>query len=370
MDKTQELVGFTTAGGLFEHISGKYGVAWDGVELPEEYQFRDKAMAALGRLRADAILAALENRPTAAGELIGWKQGDQALLAEMADDQRLTAEQRVMCRRLAALESRPAPTEERMQAYELVIEYIAYLLSALQPFANAAETADDRNAINDPKGEARAMPWNFVNSTHFAEAFGAYTERLDPDDLEVLRPVATPSRDEEGSVDREAIARIIAAMDAVNVTAGQSFRFRNNEMGWIVPDDEMQDLRDAILALNTSTPETQTVEGGEQEIARLRREIINAPETADFMAGVPIEAAHQRERWGASHDAGKTPFDWFWLLGYLTQKAAEAAVRGDAEKARHHTISSASALANWNAALNGEDTSMSPRIYPVERNVA
>jgi hypothetical protein len=35
---------------------------------------------------------------------------------------------------------------------------------------------------------------------------------------------------------------------------------------------------------------------------QIRREIINSPETADFMAGVPIEAIHQRERWGSDHD--------------------------------------------------------------------
>lgn len=86
-----------------------------------------------------------------------------------------------------------------------------------------------------------------------------------------------------------------------------------------------------------------------------RSQIINTPETADFMAGVPIEAAHQRERWGVGHDAGKSPFDWFWLIGYLSQKAADAAVRGDADKAMHHTISTAAALANWHAALDGRD---------------
>jgi len=94
----------------------------------------------------------------------------------------------------------------------------------------------------------------------------------------------------------------------------------------------------------------------------LRREIINAPETADFMAGVPLEAAHQRERWGSEHDAGKSPFDWFWLIGYLSQKAADAAVRGDLEKAQHHTISTAAALANWHAALSGKSSAMRPGI--------
>jgi hypothetical protein len=112
----------------------------------------------------------------------------------------------------------------------------------------------------------------------------------------------------------------------------------------------VEQAKGAITAL-------QPIDG---EVETLRRQIINTPETADFMAGVPIEAAHQRERWGADHDAGKTPFDWFWLVGYLAQKAASAAVAGDTEKALHHTISTAAALANWHAALTGADTRMVP----------
>lgn len=85
------------------------------------------------------------------------------------------------------------------------------------------------------------------------------------------------------------------------------------------------------------------------------------PETLDFLDGVRREAAHQRARWGSAHDAGKTPADWFWLLGYLGGKALENAVRGNLEKARHHTISAAAALANWHAATLGQ-TDMQPRI--------
>lgn len=95
-----------------------------------------------------------------------------------------------------------------------------------------------------------------------------------------------------------------------------------------------------------------------------RAAVINSPETADFMAGVPLEAAHQRERWGSDHDAGKTPFDWFWLIGYLAQKAAAAAIARDFEKARHHTISTAAALANWHAQLSGRSSAMRPGIEP------
>lgn len=96
------------------------------------------------------------------------------------------------------------------------------------------------------------------------------------------------------------------------------------------------------------------------QIEAIKRNLINTPETADFMAGVPIEAAHQRERWPSAHDEGKSPFDWFWLIGYLAQKAAVAAVAGDTDKAKHHTISTGAALANWHAALTGASTVMRP----------
>jgi hypothetical protein len=106
------------------------------------------------------------------------------------------------------------------------------------------------------------------------------------------------------------------------------------------------------------------------ELAALRERVealtaqLNTPEVEDFTKAVPLEAAHQRERWGTDHDAGKTPFDWFWLVGYLAQKAASSAIAGNLEKAKHHTISTAAALANWHLALSGSDTRMRPGIDP------
>ncbi len=97
--------------------------------------------------------------------------------------------------------------------------------------------------------------------------------------------------------------------------------------------------------------------------------LINSPETQDWMNGVPLEASHQIERWGAQHDAGKTPLDWFWLIGYLTQKAVHAAQAGDADKAKHHTISTAAALLNWHRQLTGENTQMRPGIDAVARGI-
>ncbi len=88
----------------------------------------------------------------------------------------------------------------------------------------------------------------------------------------------------------------------------------------------------------------------------------DTPEVIDFAKAVQLEAWHQRDRWGADHDAGKAPLDWFWLIGYLAQKAAAAQIAGDTEKALHHTISTASALANWHLALSGGDNRMRPGI--------
>lgn len=90
--------------------------------------------------------------------------------------------------------------------------------------------------------------------------------------------------------------------------------------------------------------------------------LINTPHTDEWFEAVRLEAAHQVERWGSSHDEGKQPADWFWLLGYLGQKAMTAAMAGDETKARHHTISSAAMLLNWFRAIVGDTNAMRPGI--------
>src|SRR3954465_5975823 len=97
------------------------------------------------------------------------------------------------------------------------------------------------------------------------------------------------------------------------------------------------------------------------EIDRLKA-MLNTPELVDFAQAVVLEAVHQRQRFGAEHDAGKTAADWFWLIGYLAQKAMMSAIAGDQDKALHHAITTASALANWHAQLLGADNSMRPGI--------
>lgn len=99
------------------------------------------------------------------------------------------------------------------------------------------------------------------------------------------------------------------------------------------------------------------------ELERLKS-LVNTPLTDDFLRAVQLEAAHQIERWGVKHDAGKNPEDWYWLLGYLSGKVLRALSAGDENKALHHVISSGAVLLNWFRALTGETKDMRPGIAP------
>jgi hypothetical protein len=94
----------------------------------------------------------------------------------------------------------------------------------------------------------------------------------------------------------------------------------------------------------------------------IRQELLNTPELHNFTEAVTLEALHQRERWGTKTDAGKTPADWLWLVGFLAGKTLHAQTGGNTDKALHHTISTAAALANWHAAITGAHTGMRPGI--------
>lgn len=106
------------------------------------------------------------------------------------------------------------------------------------------------------------------------------------------------------------------------------------------------------------------------ELEVLRRRVaelealINTPTIDDWIEGVRLEAAHQQDRWGSEHDAGKTDPDWFWLVGYLAGKALFARMQGNLDKAKHHTISTGAALLNWWRHIMGEETRMRPGIEP------
>ena len=105
------------------------------------------------------------------------------------------------------------------------------------------------------------------------------------------------------------------------------------------------------------------------ELERLDN-LINSPQVESFLSSVRFEAAHQVERWGEEHDRGKSPQDWFWLIGYLAGKALHNAIEmergGDfvnaatRSTALHHTISTAAVLLNWHAHLIGDRPGVAP----------
>ena len=97
----------------------------------------------------------------------------------------------------------------------------------------------------------------------------------------------------------------------------------------------------------------------ELETKAAKYDALNTPELVDFLAAVEREALHQRERWAASGDAGKSDADWFWLLGYLGGKALHSGDR-DPAKRLHHIVTTAAACLNWHAARVGTYTAMRP----------
>ena len=99
------------------------------------------------------------------------------------------------------------------------------------------------------------------------------------------------------------------------------------------------------------------------ENARLEARL-NTPELIDFTAAVNLEAAHQRERWGEAHDRAKSAEHWYWLVGYLAGKALRSHIEGNRDKALHHTISSAAAMANWHAAILADTTGRGAGVDP------
>jgi hypothetical protein len=133
-----------------------------------------------------------------------------------------------------------------------------------------------------------------------------------------------------------------------------------------------ENLELARKLMAESSPENLTSERAANELLteeneKLRAEIdrinsiLNAPEINNFVNGAALEAAHQRDRWGTASDAGKTPADWFWLIGYLAGKALHAHTAGNLDKALHHTITTAAALCNWHASILNK-TNMRPGI--------
>jgi len=124
-----------------------------------------------------------------------------------------------------------------------------------------------------------------------------------------------------------------------------------------------------VYAVNNIDARDAEIAGRRAEVERLSG-LLNNPYNHDFLIGAVIEAGHQIERWGAAHDRGKEAADWYWLVGYLAGKALAAQLKGDTDKALHHTISTAAALANWHNSITGNDTRMRPGLSDLQQRIA
>ena len=221
--------------------------------------------------------------------------------------------------------------------------------------------AHDWAALRRLAEAATPGPWEAEHKPH-ARMTGDMWFLLGPDRLHLGGLCAwTDDAPEEASANAAYIAAahpaaVLALLDRAERAEAERDAAQQMSDGRLACIERMEAERDAARA----------------EAERMR-EALNTPELHDFAAGVVSEAQHQRERWGAAHDAGKAPEDWFWLLGYLGGKALHAAKANNAEKALHHTISAAAALANWHAALLGAHSEMRPGIgegsavYPAAR---
>ena len=115
-------------------------------------------------------------------------------------------------------------------------------------------------------------------------------------------------------------------------------------------------------------PEGRAIHQELGELARYLAKIevayseLNTPEIDDFLKAVEREALHQRDRWGAEHDAGKRPEDWIALVTYLLGKATKAHYDRDDDKLLHHVITIAAACLNWHAAQLGAHNKMRPGV--------
>jgi hypothetical protein len=139
-----------------------------------------------------------------------------------------------------------------------------------------------------------------------------------------------------------------------------------NAKDWVAGDgseDYDEDLQQTLINILAAAGlyDTETGDYASETRDRLAA-LIARPYVGAWLDEILIEAAHQRDRWGADQDHGKAPADWFWLVGYLAGKALAAHVAGDVAKAHHHTVSTAAVLAHWAAAISGAENVMRPGV--------
>ncbi len=105
---------------------------------------------------------------------------------------------------------------------------------------------------------------------------------------------------------------------------------------------------DQVTARIINTLEKHGVVGRAELVSDLLDAVLDVPIYYDFAHAAVQEAAHQKKRWGAAHDASKTDSDWFWLFGHLIGKIVNKS-DNTREKKLHRIITIAAIAANWHA---------------------
>lgn len=112
---------------------------------------------------------------------------------------------------------------------------------------------------------------------------------------------------------------------------------------------------DEIECLKHDLERAQAIGAAEAtEVGRLFA-IINTPESDDFLKGVSIEAEFQRQKHG-EHEGDVADYhqNFYWVAAHLLGKALWSLVRGNADKGRHHLVTSAALIFNWHNAISGK----------------
>lgn len=151
----------------------------------------------------------------------------------------------------------------------------------------------------------------------------------------------------------EALTERVAELMPARETSASIAEWPNAKLQ--ASEAELGDARIAIEQLETQVADRNA------RILHLEG-LINTPHTDDFMQALRIEAAHQIERWGIEHDAGKRPEDWLALLVFLLGKATGSHYSGDIDKLKHHIITASAACLNWFRALTGDSNAMRPGV--------
>lgn len=224
--------------------------------------------------------------------------------------------------------------------------------------AQLVEYGDAREAA----GRAGAVPAHRVADLLHLLQFATITTPTHGDDEQAKKVMAELSDLLAAPIPQQPAAEPAAVNQSLTTEGAEAvYQYQTVTNGWhdLLDAADSEKYKAAGWPVRTlyTRPTPAADAGGvtDDDLAELNRlrALVNSPELHDFARGTVLEAAHQVERWGTEHDNGKTPADWFWLVGYLAGKALHAHTSGNTEKALHHTISTAGALANWHRAING-----------------